>query len=72
MTPTKKKFVADLSYICLEVNASKTEAISSCTECLKSVVHSLMDVMIVPADDSELLGSPLFAGAVRRITNDKT
>ena len=37
----------------------------------KGVVHTLMNVKIVPVDDSELLGSPLIAGAVRRITNDK-
>ena len=31
-----------------------------------------MDVGIVPVDDSELLGSPLFAGAVRRMLSDKS
>ena len=31
-----------------------------------------MAVEIVPVDDSELHGSPLFAGADHRILNDKT
>ena len=66
---TYQKIVADLS---LEVNTSMTEVISYHTESRKSVVHPPRDVRIVPVDDFELLGSPLFAGAVRRIFYVKT
>ena len=66
------KIVADLSSIGLEVDTSKTEVISYHTESGKNVFHSLKDVKIVPVDDSELLGSPLFAGTLRRILNEKT
>ena len=64
--------IADLSCIGLEVNTSKIEVISYCTESLKSVVHSLNDVEIVPLDHPKLLGSPLIVGAVRRILDNKT
>ena len=63
------KIVADLNSIGLEANSSMAEVISYCR---KSVVHSLNDAVIVLVDDSELLGSPLLAGAVRRFLNDKT
>ena len=66
------KIGADISSIGLEVNTSKTQVISYCAESRKSVTHSPKDVGRVPVDDSVLFGSPLFAGAVRRILNDKT
>ena len=56
------KIVAGLTSISLEVSTSKTEVISYCTEGGKSVAVSLMDVMIVAVNYSELLGSALFSG----------
>ena len=63
------KIVADLSSIGLEVNTSKAEVICYCSG--KSVVHSLMYAGIVLVDDSELLRSTLFVGAVCRFLNGK-
>ena len=66
------KTIADLSFISLEVNTSKTEVISYCTESGKSVVHSPKDVKIVSVDHSEPIGSPTFVVTVRHILDDKT
>ena len=69
LTPTKK-IVDDLSSIDMEVNISKTEVISFCTESRKSFIHSQKNVKIVPVGDSELHGFPLFTGSARRNLNN--